>query len=301
MEVIYILDVIRDCADQVTFHYLHMINIIEQSYSRRIDALADFHSPCSMVALVIRVIHLAVKQFEAEINTFFLRGFRNAAQPFCHDLYPLVIWKTLTVAGETDKPGDVIFSEYEPGDNFYLIQTGQVQIVKIFGDLEKTIAVLNPGEIFGEMAILEEAPRSATAIAIDQVTALEFNQENFDILMQGNPQVALTLLKLFAMRIHDQKRKFQILTRDDVEAKVADVFLMLSEHEPVDTTEVEKMEFKTTVDDIAHWAGISPEKCRQVINHFINQRRVELFPDHIVVRNINDFARFVKSRRRHQE
>jgi len=151
------------------------------------------------------------------------------------------------------------------------------------------------------MAILEEAPRSATAIAMDQVTALEFNQENFDILMQGNPQVALTLLKLFAMRIHDQKRKFQILTLDDVEAKVADVFLMLAEHEPVDTTEVEKMEFKTTVDDVAHWAGISPEKCRHVVNHFINQRRIELYPNHIVVRNINDFARFVKSRRRRQD
>lgn len=199
---------------------------------------------------------------------------------------------------KTFQAGDVIFSEYEPGDNFYLIQSGRVQIVKIFGDLEKTIAVLNPGEIFGEMAILEEAPRSATAIAIDQVTALEFNQENFEILMQGNPQVALTLLKLFAMRIHDQKRKFQILTLDDVEAKVADVFLMLSEHEPVDTSEVEKMEFKTTVDDVAHWAGISPEKCRQVVNHFINQRRIELYPDRIVVRNLNDFTRFVKSRRR---
>jgi CRP/FNR family cyclic AMP-dependent transcriptional regulator len=202
---------------------------------------------------------------------------------------------------KTFQKGDVIFCEYEPGDNFYLIQSGRVQIVKIFGEIEKTIAVLNPGEIFGEMAILEEAPRSATALALDNVAALEFNQENFDILMQGNPQVALTLLKLFAMRIHDQKRKFQILTLDDVEAKVADVFLMLAEHEPSGSMEVEKMEFKTTVDDVAHWAGISPEKCRNVVNHFINQRRVELYPDRIVVRNINDFVRFVKSRRRRQE
>jgi len=197
--------------------------------------------------------------------------------------------------------GDVIFCEYEPGDNFYLIQSGRVQIVKIYGEIEKTIAVRNPGEIFGEMAILEAAPRSATAIAMDTVAALEFNQETFDILMQGNPQVALTLLKLFAMRIHDQKRKFQILTLDDVEAKVADVFLMLAEHEPSGGTEVEKMEFKTTIDDVASWAGISPEKCRGVINRFINQRRLELYPDRIVVRNINDFIRFVKSRRRRQD
>ncbi len=202
---------------------------------------------------------------------------------------------------KTFQKGDVIFCEYEPGDNFYLIQQGRVQIVKIIGEIERNIAILQPGEVFGEMAILEEAPRTATALALDAVTVLEFNRENFDVLMQGNPQIALSLLKLFTIRIHDQKRKFMILTLDDVEAKVADVFLMLAEKEPINTQEVEKIEFKTTVDDIAHWAAISPEKCREVINHFINQRRVELFPERIVVRNINDFQRFVKSRRRRQE
>ncbi|MBN1838306.1 MAG: cyclic nucleotide-binding domain-containing protein, partial [Spirochaetales bacterium] len=58
---------------------------------------------------------------------------------------------------KTFQQGDVIFCEYEPGDTFYMIQTGRVQIVKIFEEIEKTIAILNPGEIFGEMAILEEA------------------------------------------------------------------------------------------------------------------------------------------------
>jgi CRP-like cAMP-binding protein len=201
----------------------------------------------------------------------------------------------------TFEKGDVIFCEYEPGDTFYLIQQGRVQIVKIMGEIEKTIAILQPGEIFGEMAILEEAPRSATAIALDAVTSLAFNRENFEILMQGNPQIALKLLKLFAVRIYDQKRKFLILTLDDVEAKVADVFLMLAENEPINISEVETMEFKATADDIAHWAGISPVKCREVINHFVTQRRVELYPDRIVVSNINDFARFVNARRRHQE
>ena len=202
---------------------------------------------------------------------------------------------------KTFQKGDVIFCEYEPGDNFYLIQAGRVQIVKIIGEIERNIAILQPGEVFGEMAILEEAPRTATALALDPVTVLEFNRENFDVLMQGNPQIALSLLKLFTIRIHDQKRKFMILTLDDVEARVADVFLMLAEKEPINTQEVEKIEFKTNVDDIAHWAAISPEKCREVIKHFINQRRVELFPERIVVRNINDFQRFVKSRRRRQE
>jgi CRP-like cAMP-binding protein len=202
---------------------------------------------------------------------------------------------------KTYQAGDIIFCEYEPGDTFYLIQSGRVQIVKIMDDIEKNIDILHPGEIFGEMAILEEVPRSASAVAIDKVVALEFNRANFEVLMKGNPQIALKLLKLFTKRIYDQKRRFMILTLDDIQARVADVFLMLSETQPVDTPEVDERVFRTSVDDIAHWAGMSPDKCKQILHQFANQRRVELFDDRIVVRNINDFSRFVQSRRRTQQ
>jgi CRP/FNR family transcriptional regulator, cyclic AMP receptor protein len=199
------------------------------------------------------------------------------------------------------RKGDIIFCEYEPGDTFYLIQSGRVQIVRIIGDLEKNIDILNPSEVFGEMAILEEAPRSATAIALDDVKALVFNRENFEVLMMGNPQIAMKLLKLFVKRIYDQKRRFMILTLDDVEAKVADVFLMLAESQSIDITTQDTIEFKTTVDDMSHWAGIPPGQCREVLNHFVAQRKVELFPDRIVVKNINNFVTFVNTRRKHQE
>ena len=201
----------------------------------------------------------------------------------------------------TFRKGDIIFCEYEPGDTFYLLQSGRVQIVQIMGDLEKNIAILQPGEIFGEMAILEEAPRSATTIALDEVKALEFNRENFEVLMMGNPQIAMKLLKLFVNRIYEQKRLFQTLTLEDVEARVADVFLMLTERQSMDTSSVDAIEFKNTVDDLSHWAGIPPGQAREVLNHFVAQRRIDLHPDRIVVRNINDFARFVSARRKHQE
>lgn len=198
----------------------------------------------------------------------------------------------------TFQKGELIFSEFEPGDAFYLIQAGRVQIVKIMGDIEKTIDILQPTEVFGEMAILEDSPRSATAIALDQVKVLEFNRANFEVLMMGNPQIALKLLKLFTKRIYDQKRRFMILTLDDPQAKVADVFLMLDETQPPADRESDRREFKTTIDDIGHWAGISGDQARDVLNHFVNQRRVEIFQDKIVVKNINDFMRFVNSRRK---
>jgi CRP-like cAMP-binding protein len=198
----------------------------------------------------------------------------------------------------TFQKGDLIFCEYEPGDTFYLIQSGRVQIVKIMGEIEKIIDILHPGEIFGEMAILEEAPRSASVIAIEKVEALEFNKKNFEFLLRGNPQIALKLLQTFIKRIYDQKRRFMILTLKESAAKVADVFLMLSETQASDNTTLDERVIETSVDDIAHWCVISTGECALIIEHFANQRKIEMENDHIIVKNINDFRRFVNSRRK---
>ncbi|MCL1927992.1 MAG: Crp/Fnr family transcriptional regulator [Treponema sp.] len=198
----------------------------------------------------------------------------------------------------TFQAGEMIFSEFEPGDAFYLIQSGRVELVKIIGDIEKTLDILQPSEMFGEMALLENSPRSATAIALDTVKVLEFNRQNFEILMLGNPKIALTLLKMFTKRIYDSKRRFMILTLDDPQAKIADVFLMLGETQTNIDKTTERREFNTTVDDIAHWAGMSVSQARDIISHFVTQRRMELFNDKIAVKNINDFSRFVASKRK---
>jgi CRP-like cAMP-binding protein len=200
----------------------------------------------------------------------------------------------------TFKPGEIIFSEYEPGHTFYLIQSGRVKLIKNTGEFERTLDILQPTEMFGEMAILENSPRSATAIALDEVNVIELNAQNFEPLILGNPQIALKLLRIFSRRIYEAKRRFMILTLSDPEAKVADVFLMLDETQPnIDKTD-DTRKFETTVDNIAQWAGMSVNQTKDILARFVNQRRIEIFPDHIVVKNINDFTRFVNARRRNK-
>ncbi|MCL2138890.1 MAG: Crp/Fnr family transcriptional regulator [Treponema sp.] len=197
----------------------------------------------------------------------------------------------------TFNSNEIIFCEYEVGDTFYLIRSGRVKLVKNSGDVERAIDILQPSEMFGEMAILDNSPRSATAIALDKVSVLEFNAQNFEILVLENPQIAFKLLRLFAKRIYDSKRRFMILTLQDPQAKVADVFLMLDETQSnIDKSNTSR-EFQVTVEDIAHWAGISLNQAKETLNHFAVQRRLEVFPDRMVVKNINDFIRFVSTRR----
>jgi CRP-like cAMP-binding protein len=198
------------------------------------------------------------------------------------------------------RAGEIIFSEYEPGETFYFIQSGRVKLIKDAGEVERTLDILQASEMFGEMAILENSPRSATAIALDDVKLLEFNAQNFELIILGNPQVAFKLLKVFSRRIYDAKRRLMILTLSDPLAKIADVFLMLDETQTNIDKTTDIREFKTTIEDIAHWAGISITQTKEALSHFVTHNRLELFPDRVVVKNINEFTRYVNARRNQQ-
>ena len=194
------------------------------------------------------------------------------------------------------EPGEVIISEYEPGDSFYLIQSGKVQLVKLVNGSLKNLDILKPGEFFGEMAILDNSARSATCMASGPVKCLEFNKENFELLITGNPQIALVLLKLFCKRIYDQKRRFRILCIKDLQARLADVFLMLDEMNPTLNPNEKTRKFHVTMPDIAHWAGLSAEVTRDEINKLVEKRKIEVYDGYMIVTNIVDMKRTYETR-----
>lgn len=194
------------------------------------------------------------------------------------------------------EPEQVIISEFEPGNSFYLIQSGQVQLVKCVNGTKKNLDILKPGEFFGEMAILDNSPRSATCMAIGPVECLEFNKENFALLITGNPQLALILLKLFCKRIYDQKRRLRILVIKDFAARIADVFLMYDEMNPVSNPMEHQRKFNISVQDISHWSGLTPEVTRDEINKYVEKRKVEVHDNYMVVTNISDMKRIVDSK-----
>jgi CRP/FNR family cyclic AMP-dependent transcriptional regulator len=194
-------------------------------------------------------------------------------------------------------PGDIIFCEYEPGTEFYFIHSGSVKLVKLINNREKTIDVLHVGEVFGEMAILEAEPRSATAIADERTKLLKFHRDNFDALLKGNPQLAYKLLILFSRRIYDAKRRLMILLINEPDLKVMDVLVMLTEHNPnLDLHSLVTLE--TNAADISSWCGLTIDETQNALTHMANRGKIELYADKITVKNILDFQRQVNSRRK---
>ncbi len=194
--------------------------------------------------------------------------------------------------------GSVIISEFEPGEKFYLIKSGKVQIIKTMNGQNKALDVLNPGEFFGEMAILDNSPRTATCVAKTETACLEFSKENFSTLVLGNSQIAMNLLKLFCKRICDQRRRFKIILIKDLQVRIADIFLMYEEiYDSKMTIDLEKNSRKIyiTLGDIASWAGISQNQARDELDKMINRNKIQMFSDYILVENIHDMRRLTDS------
>jgi len=199
--------------------------------------------------------------------------------------------------GKEFETNDVLFCEYEPGNDFYLIKEGKVKITKTIGNTIKTLDVLEPGDILGEMAILEEQPRSATAIAATKVRALNFNRANFEMLMKGNPALAMKLLHIFSSRIYDQKRRLMMLLINDLQGKVADVFVMLYEKQ-YSSDVFTSILLNLTVEDVANWCAQPVGEVQKTIMGFVKAGKLDLYPEKIVIHNINDFQRLVNQKRK---
>lgn len=108
------------------------------------------------------------------------------------------------------KADELIFSAGDPGDGFYLIESGTVQITaSVAGTTEpRVLATLGPGDSVGEMAVLDDAPRSATARASADTEAIFVSREELLLLLDRKPRLALTLIREFSNRVRTLNRKY---------------------------------------------------------------------------------------------
>ena len=100
--------------------------------------------------------------------------------------------------------GDIIIEENSNAESFFIIHRGKIQISKEFEDGEEfVLAVYSDGGFFGEMAILDEGPRSATARAVEPTTVLKVSSEDFEQLLYAAPQIAYAIMKELSTRLRE--------------------------------------------------------------------------------------------------
>jgi CRP/FNR family transcriptional regulator, cyclic AMP receptor protein len=103
---------------------------------------------------------------------------------------------------------EVIFAEGNYGDEMYIVHSGAVKLVKQSTAGEVVIATIQPGEFFGEMALVDNAPRSVGAVAgADQTRLLALDRDKFLFLVSHQPAFALTIMHILCQRIREMNER----------------------------------------------------------------------------------------------
>ena len=114
----------------------------------------------------------------------------------------------LTKVTRTFQDLEVIFEEGSYGDEMYIVHSGAVHLVKKSVGREIVIATIQPGEFFGEMALVDNAPRSVSAVAgADQTRLLALDRDKFLFLVSHQPAFALTVMHVLCQRIREMNER----------------------------------------------------------------------------------------------
>lgn len=115
----------------------------------------------------------------------------------------------------------ILFQENEEGDRMYIIQEGNVRITKTMDGKPHILAVLGKGDFFGEMAIVNQVKRTATATAVGTVRLLSFDRQGFLSMIQKDARIALNVIDKLCRRVQQANAQIQHLVRHNEKGLIA--------------------------------------------------------------------------------
>src|SRR5213082_2586607 len=127
--------------------------------------------------------------------------------------------------GKEFQRGGVLFREGDVGKEMYVIQAGKVNITKKVRDTEKILATLGAGEFLGDMAILNNKPRSAGAVMAEDGKLLVIDPKTFEAMIRGNVEIAVRLIKKLSDRLQEADEQIENLLLRDPNSRVVHYLL----------------------------------------------------------------------------
>ena len=158
------------------------------------------------------------------------------------------------------RKGEMVFAEGEPGDELFVLHSGSVRLSKIIDDREIFLGAVKPGDIFGEMAILNDRPRAASALASEDSKLMAVKKTNMDFLIQTQPQLIAKLISLIATRIWSAYKQMRLSQIADPLGRVYGALLIQLEKSHVGFDSTASHVFSASWEDVVKTLGFSEKK-----------------------------------------
>ena len=190
--------------------------------------------------------------------------------------------------------GTMIFSEAQSGSEMYIIQQGTVKISKIVkqsgrdGGQEVILTMLRKGDLFGEMALIENKPRSACAVAVEDCVVTVVNSSNFNQMVSSQPEMVARLITTFANRLWPMHRQLINSIIEDPLAQMIDMLQLQLEKSKITPKGAESLRTGYAPADIARMCGLSKTEQSKVMYKFISHPIIHIEDNKIIVPDVDE-------------
>lgn len=195
----------------------------------------------------------------------------------------------------------MIFSECQNGQEMFIIQEGQVKITKIVEGNEVILAVIKKGEFFGEMALLENKPRSACAIAHEDCKLMTINRQNFNQMVATQPQLIARLTTTLADRLWAMSRQMINTQIREPLHRLIDMLSLQIEKARIPVAKGTSYTLDISIYELANMCGIPQEQQATCLSQLMNDSRVKVNRNKITIpdcKELLDSAAFYRKQAR---
>lgn len=188
----------------------------------------------------------------------------------------------------------VIFFENDLGDALFMILSGRVKVTILSDDgREIILAMLSDGDFFGEMSLLDNEPRSATAIAMQETEMVVLHQRDFLSIVEKRPRVAINLLSVLSSRLRKANQQIGNLALHDVYGRVARILLEMASENGSRQADGRVAFRRPTHQEIANMIGATRETVSRMISDLNRQGYIEISGKNVIIQAAlaKEFAR----------
>jgi CRP/FNR family cyclic AMP-dependent transcriptional regulator len=188
--------------------------------------------------------------------------------------------------------GEVLFHEGDTGDKLYIVAEGKVKLGRTSSDgRENLLAILGPGQMFGELSLFDPGPRSATVTAVTDVAFYSLSHDDLLRWLDGRPDVANGLLSQLASRLRRANDVVSDLVFSDVPGRVAKALLDLADRFGRTAEDGIHVHHDLTQEELAQLVGASRETVNKALADFASRGWLRLEPRSVVLMDPERLAR----------
>ena len=188
--------------------------------------------------------------------------------------------------------GNYIFLEDSEGEQCFFVLEGSVKVTRLSKDgREVILAMLNEGDFFGEMSLLDGESRSANVIALEKTKVLTLDRNDFIAVVNDYPQIAVQLLKELARRLRKSDRQIASLSLSDAEKRIALCIIRFADEQGVIQNGKVSIPKTPIQQDIANMAGTSRETVSRALGLLEEEDLIERNGRELI---ILDYKKFIK-------